>query len=125
MPRGRASASGLRRGHSNLGNVLRELGRLDDAKTHYAEALRLNPNIGMAYNNMAQALQEEGKLDEALSWYQQALLRDPNAARIHANVTSALEEQDRHEKPSPVMKLPSDGLIQLAGGPQRSRFRPP
>ena len=45
---------------NNLGNVLRELGRLDEAKQCYREALRLAPAIGMTYNNMAQALQEAG-----------------------------------------------------------------
>jgi len=53
---------------NNLGNVLRELGRLAEAKACYAETLRLNPDLAITYNNVGQALQEESKLAEALTW---------------------------------------------------------
>jgi tetratricopeptide (TPR) repeat protein len=81
-----------------LGNVLRELGRLEEAKACYAEALRLNDNLPITYNNMGQTLQEEGRLDEALVWYQRALQRDPNSARIQSNLASLLEELERHDE---------------------------
>jgi tetratricopeptide (TPR) repeat protein len=80
--------------------VLRELGRLAEAKKAYAEALRLNPNLAMIYNNMGQALQEQGKLDDAFAWYQRGLQLAPNLARLHCNLGSLLEEWNKHEEAS-------------------------
>jgi tetratricopeptide (TPR) repeat protein len=82
--------------HSNLGNVLREMGRLAEAKACYAEALRLQPKQAMIHNNLGQALQEEGKLDEALACYQRGLQFEPNLARLHCNLASLLEEQEKY-----------------------------
>src|SRR5205814_10359479 len=62
--------------------LFRSLGRLEEAKACYADALRLNDDLPITSNNMGQALQEEGQLDEALAWYQRALQRAPNSARI-------------------------------------------
>jgi tetratricopeptide (TPR) repeat protein len=102
---------------NNLGNVLREQGKLHEAKSCYAEALRLNPDLALTYSNMGQALQEEGKLDDAIAWYQQGLKLAPavgpasragpvplgsrdllDSVRIHCNLASALEEQEKHEE---------------------------
>jgi tetratricopeptide (TPR) repeat protein len=78
---------------NNLGNALRDLGKLAEARACYSEALKLNPDLALTYSNMGQALQEEGNLREAVGWYQQGLQRDPSSARIHCNLASALEEQ--------------------------------
>ena len=87
----------LRRGPNNLGNVHRELGRLDEAKSAYAEALRLNPGLAMVYNNMGQALQEESRIDEAMTWYRRTIELEPDTARYHANLASAMEAQEKHD----------------------------
>ena len=42
--------------HVNLGNVLKELSRLDEAIARYEEALALNPRIAEAHYNIAGAL---------------------------------------------------------------------
>src|SRR5947209_15536950 len=53
--------------HMNLGNVLRELERHDEAVASLQTALRLSPNDGEAYSNLGLALKEQGKLDDARS----------------------------------------------------------
>jgi tetratricopeptide (TPR) repeat protein len=83
---------------NNLGNALRELGRLDEARAAYAAALGLDPTLAMTINNMGQALQEEGKPGEALAWYEEAIARAPAAARFHTHRASALAELERHDE---------------------------
>ena len=42
--------------HNNLGVVLENRGRLEEAIDHYQEALRLDPNYAKARNNLERAL---------------------------------------------------------------------
>jgi tetratricopeptide (TPR) repeat protein len=50
--------------HSNLGDALREQGKLDDAISAYAEALRADPDFPQASENLDEAKQElKGLLD--------------------------------------------------------------
>jgi protein O-GlcNAc transferase len=57
----------------NLGNVLKEQGKLDDAVAHYHRALGLKPGFAEAHNNLGNALKKQGKLDEAAAQYERAL----------------------------------------------------
>ena len=51
--------------HANLGVVLVEEGSLEEAKQHFREALRLEPDYVRARYGLVGALAREGKLDEA------------------------------------------------------------
>jgi len=53
--------------HSNLGNVLRELGRLDEAVANYNKAIAIKPDLAEIHNNLGNALQDLGRLDEAVT----------------------------------------------------------
>ena len=44
--------------HSNLGNTLQELGRLDEAEASYNQAVALKPDFAEAYYNLGNILQE-------------------------------------------------------------------
>lgn len=46
-------------GHNELGNYYRSAGRLDDAEAAYREALRRNPNLGIAAYNLGHLLAYE------------------------------------------------------------------
>ncbi|MBS0266803.1 MAG: tetratricopeptide repeat protein [Planctomycetes bacterium] len=70
---------------SNLGNVLKDLGQLDEAVDAYQAALRLRPDLPLIYNNLAVALTSQGLLDEALAAYRQALDRDPDFIQARSN----------------------------------------
>ena len=52
--------------HSNYGNALRELKRLDEALDSYDRALKIKPDYAEAHYNRGVTLQELGRLDEAL-----------------------------------------------------------
>lgn len=48
------------------GNILYQMGMLDDAAARYREALRLDPRLGSAYNNLALVSFSRGRYEEAL-----------------------------------------------------------
>jgi tetratricopeptide (TPR) repeat protein len=70
---GRASAAL----HHNLGNVLRELQRFDEAKAAHGEALRLDPNLAKAHAFLGLCLRREGQFGEAAARFQHAIELDP------------------------------------------------
>ena len=51
--------------HTNLGNVLRDQGKLTEAEACYREALRLKPGYVEALSNLGAVLADQGKLTEA------------------------------------------------------------
>ena len=66
--------------HHNLGNVLRVLDRLVDARAAYLEALRLNPKLAAANAHLGLVLQREGQLADALVWLKKAVELEPTNA---------------------------------------------
>ena len=51
--------------HYNLGNALKEQGRLAEAEASYARALIIAPHYAKAHNNLGNVLKEQGRLAEA------------------------------------------------------------
>ena len=81
--------------HSNLGNTLNELGRLDEAEASYTQAIALKPDYAEAHNNLGNTLQELGRLDEAEASYTQAIALEPDYAEAHYNLSIALLNSGR------------------------------
>lgn len=85
----------------NLANGFASLGRKDEAKPVYAEALRLNPRYGPAWNNLGVAEQALGNFNNALEDYRRAAaLGDPlgssNAAALQSGLASAQQRSGGH-----------------------------
>ncbi len=59
--------------HSNLGEALRLLGRLDEAEKCFLTALELQPTYPQALTNLGNALQQQGRQAEAVIRFQQVL----------------------------------------------------
>ena len=84
--------------HNNLGNVLNEGGRYQDAVDCYRRALALRADFAEAHNNLGNALKQLGRMEEALASYRRALDIHPDFADAHNNLGNAYRTLDRLEK---------------------------
>ena len=80
---------------NKCGVALVDLGRKDDARRRFAEALAVNPRFAPAMTNLGNLLLEDGKAAEALERYDSALLADDDYALAHANRAVALKKLGR------------------------------
>ena len=84
--------------HSNLGNTLQALGKLEEAEASYTQAIALKPDYAEAHSNLGATLQELGKLEEAEASYRQAIFLKPDFAEAHSNLGATLKELGRLEE---------------------------
>ena len=82
---------------NNLGAALQDLGRLEEAVTHYRRALELAPGYAPALNNLGTALRATGRPEEAVETYDSAITRGAGEsnASLYLNRGNALMEQGR------------------------------
>lgn len=67
----------LAEAYSNLGNVYKERGQLQEAIEHYRHALSLKPDFIDGYINLAAALVAAGDMEGAVQAYVSALQYNP------------------------------------------------
>jgi len=79
--------------YNNLGIVLMEQGRFDEAASCYHRALQLLPGYAEAYNNLGIARMDAGRLDEAVANCREALRLRPDYPAAHNNLGMALARQ--------------------------------
>jgi Tfp pilus assembly protein PilF len=78
-----------------LGEILQNLGRPDEARASYLQAITLNPTYAEAHNNLGNALLSLGRLDDAEASYLRALQINPNYAEAHYNLGIVLRDLGR------------------------------
>ena len=76
--------------HNNLGIVLFEKGRLDDAIAHYRTTLQMQPNFWDADYNLGTALLGKGQVDEAIFHCDKAVSMQPNDPDAQVALANAL-----------------------------------
>jgi tetratricopeptide (TPR) repeat protein len=81
--------------HNNLGTVLRQAGRPEDAIGHFGQALRIKPDLAEAQYNLGVTLAQLDRTQEAIGHYGQALRLKPDFAEAHYNLGVALAESGR------------------------------
>src|SRR6185503_16546298 len=81
-----AADPGLVRARINLGRLLHETGRLDDAERVYRDALRASAHDPLLHYDLAVLLEDMGRRSEALDAYRAALREDPRFADCHYNL---------------------------------------
>lgn len=84
--------------HNNLGNVLRDEGKVTDAVASYRRALEILPDYAEAHNNLGNALKDQGQLDEAIANYRRALELKPDYVETHINLGTLLTDMGRPEE---------------------------
>lgn len=67
----------LAEAYSNLGNVYKERGQLQEALENYRHAVRLKPDFIDGYINLAAALVAAGDMEQAVQAYVSALQYNP------------------------------------------------
>lgn len=76
--------------HSNRGNILKELGRFEEALAALDLAITLDPSYAEAYLNKGNVLQELGLYQDALTWFDKAIGLQSNYAEAYSNKGNAL-----------------------------------
>lgn len=83
--------------HNNLGLLLRDTRRIEEALACFARTLEVDPGWLEAYNNMALTLEAAGRFDEAVAAYRTAIAREPRFAAAHQNLARVLLAQGAFE----------------------------
>jgi Flp pilus assembly protein TadD len=76
--------------HNNLGTILRQKGRVDEAIAHYQEALQIMPGNESVHFNLARAFYQKGKVDQAIAQFQLALQIEPADMEAQNNLAWCL-----------------------------------
>jgi tetratricopeptide (TPR) repeat protein len=71
--------------YTNIGTVLIEFNRLEEAKFYSQQALVLDKNDEVACLNLGLLFERDNNYDEAHSFYDRALILDPSQAEIYSN----------------------------------------
>jgi tetratricopeptide (TPR) repeat protein len=72
--------------HNNLGTILRQKGRVDEAIAQYQMALRIMPDNESVHFNLARASYQKGKMDQAIAQFQLALQIEPADVEAQNNL---------------------------------------
>ena len=84
--------------YNHIGFLHLQAGRLDEARTAFENALRIDALNGTAHDGLANILKLEGKEDAAIVSLQTALRFDPNQARSLATLASLLSQRGDNEE---------------------------
>jgi tetratricopeptide (TPR) repeat protein len=82
--------------HNNLGMALAQAGRMDDALSHFREAVALDPGRPLAHYNIGFTLAHQGKPREAIGYLRESLRLRPADADAHFVLGVALAATGEH-----------------------------
>ncbi len=81
--------------HNNLGAILLDAGRMDEAAIHFQKALDIQPGHTQARNNLGAVLFHKGRVDDAIAHYLRVLEIDPRSHEAYNNLGSGLLQKNR------------------------------
>ncbi|XP_076286274.1 O-linked N-acetylglucosamine (GlcNAc) transferase sxc isoform X2 [Lasioglossum baleicum] len=81
----------LAEAYSNLGNVFKERGQLQEALENYRHAVRLKPDFIDGYINLAAALVAAGDMEQAVQAYVTALQYNPDLYCVRSDLGNLLK----------------------------------
>jgi tetratricopeptide (TPR) repeat protein len=90
--------------HFQLGNLLHDLKKYEEAEKEFREAIRLNPNDEKIHNDFAILLEDLGRYEEAEKEYREAIRINPNVAQIYTNFGAFLQRLKRYEEAEKELK---------------------
>ena len=78
--------------HNNLGQILGNQGKLDDALPHLLEAVRLKPDLVPAHYNLGRLYLLKGNLSEAIQSFSNTIAIDPKNFAVQLALADALSK---------------------------------
>ncbi|MGD0518832.1 MAG: tetratricopeptide repeat protein, partial [Thermoguttaceae bacterium] len=84
--------------HNNLGLVLAEEGRPQEAVRHYEKALELNPDYPKIHNNLGKTLLDLGRVQDAIPHLIRAVKLKPDYSTAYNNLGVALGDAGRPQE---------------------------
>ena len=84
--------------HYNLGTVLIDASRPEEAITHFREAIRVGPQAAKAHYNWGKVLSDLGQTEEAMEHYRAAMAVDPKYAAPRFNLADLLHKRGEPEE---------------------------
>jgi len=84
--------------HHNLGVILTDQGRFEEAAVQFRQALRINPRLYDAHNNLGMILFEQAKYDEAAAHFNEALRIKPDFHNARQNLGIVYVAQGKLEQ---------------------------
>jgi tetratricopeptide (TPR) repeat protein len=84
--------------HQNVGAVLVEKGKLEEAEDQFSAATQIKPDFAESQSDLGLALVLQGKVDEGIAHYQAALATGRPLDKTHYNLGLALSKKHRQEE---------------------------
>jgi predicted TPR repeat methyltransferase len=84
--------------HNNLGNVYKQLGRLEEAEVAYQRALELKPEDANALSNLGTVRRELGDLDGAIHYFRAVIGLCPTHAEAWQNLGNTMGALHRYDE---------------------------
>ncbi len=81
--------------HHNLGVLLTETGRPDEAISHYRTSVEIQPDYAESWNNLGKELLQTGQTGEAETCLRKALAVNPQLVEAYNNLGILFESTDR------------------------------
>ena len=75
-----------------MGNVLKEIGEIEDAKAAFKKALAIESDFAMPWYNLGNLLLDQGKVGDAIEAYNKAVGLKPDYALAYYNMSLALKK---------------------------------
>jgi len=94
---------------SNYGNILKDLGKLEEAEFLYRKAIEIKPDYAEAHYNLGNILSDLGKLEDAFDSYLKVIQINPSFSNIYPSITRFLQDSD----PSKLNKLKLKNILNL------------
>ena len=91
--------------HYNLGNVLKEFGKLEGALASYRRVLAIKSDFAETHCNMGIVLRDLGQPDDAVASYRLALKIKPDYYKVHSNLGLALHDLEQFEEAAASCRL--------------------
>ncbi len=80
------------------GLLLTELGKFEDSKKVYKEALKLEPNLAEIHNNLGMLYLKMQKIDDAVISFREAVKKNVNYANAFVNLGKALIDLEKFDE---------------------------